>query len=153
MHLLVSVILIFGTIPAIVIYIARSRHLERMKLIERGEYNTFGNLDVQSPPLPGRFALFFALIFIGLGIAGLDDCHRLSMTILFNPSLGCSSSLIILRALGPYPLLIKRVPNMSDMRIHSFIFSKDTVPILTARSRSSSPLPVPRPFLLRSNFC
>jgi Domain of unknown function (DUF6249) len=68
---LIAVVLIFGTIPAVVIYITRSRHLERVKLIERGEYATFGNLDVQSPPLPGRYALFFGLIIIGLGLAGI----------------------------------------------------------------------------------
>ncbi|MBN2290566.1 MAG: hypothetical protein JXQ83_14625 [Candidatus Glassbacteria bacterium] len=68
---LMSVILLFGSIPAIIIYIARSRHLERVKLIDRGEYTAFSRLDVQSPPLPGRFALFFGLIFIGLGLAGI----------------------------------------------------------------------------------
>jgi len=68
---LFAVILIFGSIPVIVIYIARSRHQERMKLIERGEYQTFGRLDVQSPPLPGRHALFWGLVVLALGVAGI----------------------------------------------------------------------------------
>ncbi|MFC1614216.1 DUF6249 domain-containing protein [Gemmatimonadota bacterium] len=68
---LIAVVLIFGTIPAVVIYIVRSRHNERMQLIERGEYSSFSRLDVQSPPHPGRYALLFSLIFIGLGLAGI----------------------------------------------------------------------------------
>ena len=68
---LFAVILIFGTLPVIVIFIARSRHKERMKLIDRGEYSAFSRLDVQSPPHPGRYALFSGLVIIGLGVAGI----------------------------------------------------------------------------------
>ena len=68
---LFAVILMLCAIPAIIIYIARGRHNERMKLIERGEYATFGRLDVQSPPHPGRQALFWGLVVIGLGVAGI----------------------------------------------------------------------------------
>ena len=68
---LFAVILIFGTLPVIVIFIARSRHTERMKLIDKGEYTAFSRLDVQSPPLPGRYSLFWGLVVIGLGVAGI----------------------------------------------------------------------------------
>ncbi len=68
---LFAVVLSLGAPTVIIIYIARSRHNERMKLIERGEYATFGRLDVQSPPHPGRHALFWGLVVIGLGVAGL----------------------------------------------------------------------------------
>ena len=68
---LFSVVLIFGMIPTIVIFIARSRHKERMELIAKGEYSAFSRLDIQSPPLPGRNALFWGLVAIGLGLAGI----------------------------------------------------------------------------------
>lgn len=68
---LVAIVLIFGSIPAIIIYISRSRHNERMKLIERGEYTSIGRLDVQSPPLPGRYAMFWGLVILALGLAGI----------------------------------------------------------------------------------
>ena len=61
----------FIAIAAIIIFIARNRHKERMELITKGEYSAFSRLDVQSPPLPGRNALFYGLVIIGLGVAGI----------------------------------------------------------------------------------
>lgn len=61
----------FIAAAAIIIFIARNRHNERMELINKGEYSAFSRLDVQSPPLPGRNALFWGLVAIGLGVAGI----------------------------------------------------------------------------------
>jgi len=68
---IVGIIFTFGAATAIILYIARSRHTERMKLIDKGEYTAFSRLDVQSPPLPGRYSLFWGLVIIGLGVAGI----------------------------------------------------------------------------------
>ena len=61
----------FIAVAAIIIFIAGVRHKERMELINKREYSAFSRLDVQSPPLPGRNALFYGLVIIGLGVAGI----------------------------------------------------------------------------------
>ena len=61
----------FIAVAAIIIFIAGVRHKERMELINKGEYSAFSRLDVQSPPLPGRNALFWGLVIVGLGVAGI----------------------------------------------------------------------------------
>ena len=64
---LVAVIFIFGSIPAIVIFIAAKRHKEKMKLIEKGVnmpiHSQAAHIDSGSKPL------LWGLIAVAIGLA------------------------------------------------------------------------------------
>ncbi|MEA2064616.1 MAG: DUF6249 domain-containing protein [Gemmatimonadota bacterium] len=68
---IIGTIAVFGVPGAIIIYIIYSRHQQRMELIRTGNISSLTKPDVQSPPHPGRQALLWGLVFVGLGLAGL----------------------------------------------------------------------------------
>ena len=62
---LVAVVLIFGAIPAIVIFIASRRHKERMEMLSKG---VNASLFAQAPS-PGSKSLLWGLIAVAVGLA------------------------------------------------------------------------------------
>ena len=62
---LTAVVLIFGAIPAIIIFIASRRHKERMEMLSKG---VNASLFTQAPS-PGSKPLLWGLIAVAIGLA------------------------------------------------------------------------------------
>ena len=62
---LTAVVLIFGAIPAIIIFIASRRHKERMEMLSKG---VNASLFTQAPS-PGSKTLLWGLIAVAVGLA------------------------------------------------------------------------------------